>query len=56
MTDKELDELVKKAQREYQREWRKKNPDKVKAKNRRFLEKKALELAQKDGEKVEQKM
>lgn len=50
MTKKKLDEFVKEAQREYQRQWRKKNPDKVRAKNRRFWERKALELAAKREE------
>ena len=32
--------------REYQREWRKANPDKVRATNRRYWEKKAREYLQ----------
>lgn len=35
------DETIKKLQREYLRQWRAKNPDKVKAANRRYWEKKA---------------
>lgn len=32
------------AQRQYQREWRAKNPDKVREKNRRYWEKKGREF------------
>lgn len=44
-------ELIREARREYDRQWRKKNPEKVKAKNRRFWERKALEMMEqrKDG-------
>lgn len=50
MNEKIFDDLVREAQREYGRQWRKKNPDKVKAKNRRFWERKALEMLDgKDG-------
>ena len=42
MSEKELREAAVKAQREYQREWRRKNKDKVAANNRRYWEKKAL--------------
>lgn len=54
MTQKNLDEFVKEAQREYQRQWRQRNPDKVRAKNRRYWERKALELAaqRKEGENI----
>lgn len=38
------DETIKKLQREYLRQWRAKNPDKVKAANRRYWEKKAAKL------------
>ncbi|XKE59948.1 phosphatase (plasmid) [Sutcliffiella horikoshii] len=34
---------MRKARRDYQREWRKNNPDKVKAYQKRFWEKKAKE-------------
>lgn len=40
----EVREEIRAAQREYKREWRKKNPDKVKANNERFYLKKAAEL------------
>lgn len=37
---------VRTAKREYDRQWRKNNPDKVRAKNRRYWEKKAREQSQ----------
>lgn len=40
-------EKAREAQREYHRQWRKKNPDKVRAKNIRFWEKKASEMMEK---------
>ena len=54
MPDKKIHELAKEAQRQYQREWRAKNPDKVRAKNRRYWERKArqlLEASEKEGNK-----
>lgn len=42
MSEKELREAAVNARREYQREWRRKNKDKVAANNRRYWEKKAL--------------
>lgn len=42
MSGKELHEAAANARREYQREWRRKNKDKVAANNRRYWEKKAL--------------
>ena len=45
MNEKELREAAAKARREYQREWRRKNRDKVAANNRRYWEKKALAMA-----------
>ena len=44
LTDKEIQELAREKQREYLREWRKKNPDKVKEYNQRYWRKKALEM------------
>lgn len=38
-----LDAAAIQARREYQRQWRAKNPDKVRATNRRYWEKKAQE-------------
>ncbi len=43
-TDEQLEELAREKQREYLREWRKKNPDKVKEYNKRYWRKKALEM------------
>ena len=42
LTELEKEE-IKKAHREYKREWRKNNPDKVKAANERYWLKKAAE-------------
>ena len=39
--NKEFSDAAREAQRAYYREWRKKNPDKVREKNRRYWEKKA---------------
>jgi hypothetical protein len=50
MTEKELERATKEAKRDYAREWRKRNPDKVKAANARYWAKKALALAaEKEG-------
>ena len=43
MSEKELREEAAKMRREYQREWRAKNKDKVAASNRRYWERKAFE-------------
>lgn len=40
-----LDEQARRAQREYLREWRRRNPDRVKEANRRYWEKRAARLA-----------
>lgn len=45
MSEKELREAALNVRREYQREWRAKNKDKVAANNRRYWEKKALTMA-----------
>ena len=42
---KEISEKAKEAQREYLREWRRKNPDKVREQNRRYWERKAQQMA-----------
>ncbi len=42
MIEKELREEAARMRREYQREWRAKNKDKVAANNRRYWERKAL--------------
>lgn len=43
-TEFELSEKAREAQRAYQREWRKKNKDKVKLKNKRYWEKQAAKM------------
>ena len=48
MSEKELHELVKAEQNRYAREWRAKNPDKVRAFNRRYWEKRARERIEKE--------
>ena len=45
-----LTEAVREAKRQYMREWRKKNPERVKANNRRYWERKAKELQESRGE------
>ena len=42
-----LTEAVREAKRQYMREWRKKNPERVKANNRRYWERKAKERKRK---------
>lgn len=42
-------EKVRAAQREYYREWRAKNPDKVRAKNLRYWQRKAEKAAEQQG-------
>ena len=42
MTNKELEQLGKEAQRDYHRQWRAKNKDKVKQYNKNYWIKKAL--------------
>lgn len=41
MSEKNLEELAREAQREYHKEWRRKNPDKVRAKNERYWRRRA---------------
>lgn len=43
-------ELVRKAKAAYMRDWRKKNPEKVKANNQRYWAKRGLELQNKEEE------
>ena len=50
LTDEQLEELAREKQREYQREWRMKNPDKVKEYNKRYWRKKALEMLKEQQE------
>jgi len=42
LTAEQLEELAREIQREYLREWRKKNPDKVKEYNQRYWRRRAL--------------
>lgn len=49
---KEISEQARAAQREYLREWRRKNPDKVRENNRRYWERKAQQAAS-EGNKTE---
>jgi len=44
LTDKEIQELAREKQREYQRSWRMRNPEKIKEYNQRYWRKKALEM------------
>lgn len=46
MDDKTIEEKVREAKRMYQREWRKKNPEKSAAIYRRYWEKKAAAIAE----------
>lgn len=48
---KEQREEINKERREYKREWRKKNPDKVKAANERYWLKKAAERKAREEKK-----
>lgn len=50
LTDKEIQELAREKQREYLREWRKRNPDKVREYNKRYWKKKALEMLKEQQE------
>lgn len=47
----DLEEKAREAQRAYHREWRKNNPEKVKANRQRYWEKKAREMMTESGEK-----
>ena len=48
MNEKEIHDLVKAEQRRYAKEWRRKNPDKVKAAKQRYWERKALERLERE--------
>jgi len=50
MDAQQLLELAKTAQREYKREWRRRNPDKVRKANERYWQKKALEAQKNESE------
>ncbi len=45
-----MTDAAREAQRAYMREWRRKNPDRVKEKNKRYWEKKAQQLQQSGGD------
>lgn len=51
MTQEELNLLVREEKAKYLREWRRKNPDKVKKANRKYWERKALKAAAEMEEK-----
>ena len=51
LINEQLEELAREKQREYLREWRKKNPDKVKEYNKRYWRKKALEMLKESKKK-----
>lgn len=44
LNEKQLKELAIKARREYHREWRRNNPDKVREYREKYWQKKALEI------------
>ena len=51
LINEQLEELAREIQREYLREWRKRNPDKVKEYNERYWRKKALEMLKESKKK-----
>lgn len=46
----EMTDAAREAQRAYMREWRKKNPDRVREKNKRYWEKRAQRQQESGGE------
>lgn len=46
----EMTDAAREAQRAYMREWRKKNPERVREKNKRYWEKRAQQLQESGGE------
>ena len=54
MADKTLSEAARQARNAYRRSWNRKNKDKVKAANRRYWEKKALEAREGDADERKQ--
>lgn len=48
--NEKVSDAARMAQREYARQWRRKNPDKVREKNRRYWERKAKQLQENRGE------
>ena len=53
MTQEEICEAARKACNEYNREWRRRNPDKVRARNQIYWEKKAMQAAERQGKTQE---
>lgn len=51
MSEREIQELVREERRRYAREWRAKNPEKVKAANARYWEKRVRERMTREGRK-----
>ena len=51
MSKKRICEQAAELRRAYQREWRRKNRDKVKESNRRYWERKALRMAEEEATK-----
>lgn len=49
-----MDEKAKAAQRAYMKEWRKKNPDKVRESNRRYWMRRAQKMAEQKTEKSQE--
>lgn len=54
MTQEQLNEITKAAQREYHRQWRKNNPDLKAASNKRYWEKRVLTAIKLDNERRKQ--
>ena len=53
MTELELKEAVRQARNAYNREWARKNPDKVRAKQQRYWERRALREQQENNNSQE---
>lgn len=51
----EMTNAAREAQRIYMREWRKKNPERVREKNKRYWEKKAQQLQKNGGNDIAEK-
>lgn len=49
MNEEKLQQLAAEARREYHRQWRAKNRDKIREKNRHYWEKKALEIMEQES-------
>ncbi len=48
-TTEQFQRIIREARREYFREWRRKNPDKVRAANQRYWERRAAKLQASEG-------